>query len=119
MSRACSVCLHPRRQEAEELLRHGRSIRGCATEIGVGSAALHRHWTRHVGNRDTIPAADPAAWGNETARTETLDRADRRQLQTMARAVPSTSSLILTHPAGGRPFCWCARCLGRRGHYAV
>jgi hypothetical protein len=110
MSRTCTICLHPRREEAEELLWQGRSIRCCAAKIGVGSAALHRHWARHVANRDTVG-------GNETPRTETLDPAERRQPRTMSRAVPSTSRLILTHPAGGQPFCWCARCLGRRGHY--
>ena len=60
MSRSCSVCLHPRRNEVEALLRQGLSIRHSATEIGVGAAALHRHWRRHVANRDTISAADPA-----------------------------------------------------------
>jgi hypothetical protein len=118
MSRSCSVCLHPRRQHAEDLLSQGWSIRRTAFDIGVGAAALHRHWSRHVGNRDTMPAADPITRGNETPGSEALDRADLRQPQTRSRAVPSTSSLILTHPAGGQPFCWCARCLGRRGHYS-
>ena len=67
MSRPCSVCLHPRREEAENLLQQGLSIRRIASEIGVGAAALHRHWRRHVANRDAISAVDPAMSGNETA----------------------------------------------------
>ena len=67
MGRPCSICLHARREDAEDLLRRGTSVRRTASEIGVGAAALHRHWTRHVGNRDTMSAADPVAQGNETA----------------------------------------------------
>jgi hypothetical protein len=118
MSRTCTICLHLRRREAEELLWQGRSIRCCATEIGVGAAALHRHWTRHVANRDTIADAHQVAPGNETLRSETLDSADPRQPAAMPRAGLSTRRLMVTHPAGGRPFCWCATCLGRRSHYA-
>jgi hypothetical protein len=119
MSRCCSICPHPRRQEAEELLRQGRSIRCCATEIGVGAAALHRHWTRHVANRDTTPATDPVTQGNETTGTETLDPPELRQPTAMPRTGQSTRRLPVIRPAGGQSFCWCARCLGRRGHYAV
>jgi hypothetical protein len=119
MSRPCSVCLHPRRVEAEELLRRGWSIRRSAAEIGIRAAALHRHWRRHVANRDTTPAANPVTRGSETPASETLDTADPRQPAAIPRAGPSTRPLIVTHPAGGQPFCWCARCLGRRWHYAV
>lgn len=59
MSRPCSVCLHARRDEAEKLLRQGISIRRSATEIGVGTAALHRHWRWHAANRDSTAARDP------------------------------------------------------------
>jgi hypothetical protein len=101
------------------MLWQGRSIRCCAIEVGVRPASLHRHWRRHVVNRDTMPAADQVTRGNETPRSVTPDGAELRQPLTMSRAVPSTSSLILTHPAGGRPYCWCARCLGRRSHYVI
>ena len=40
MSRPCSVCLHPRREEAENLLRQGLSIRRSAKEIGVGRRCI-------------------------------------------------------------------------------
>ena len=33
---------------------------------------------------------------------------------TVRPAVPS----LVRHLSGGQPFCWCARCLGRQGHYA-
>ena len=111
MSRSCSVCLHPRRAEAETLLQQGLSVRRSAKEIGVGQAALHRHWKRHVANRDTISAADPAMSENETAVPGRPEKAP---------SVVSSSYLsIATHPAGGRPFCWCAKCCGRRCHYVV
>jgi hypothetical protein len=42
---------HPRRDEAENLLQQGLSVRHSATAIGVGAAALHRHWRRHAANR--------------------------------------------------------------------
>jgi hypothetical protein len=42
------LCLHPRRYEAENLLQQGMSIRRSAKEVGIGQAALHRHWRRHT-----------------------------------------------------------------------
>jgi hypothetical protein len=118
MGRSCSVCSHPQRQKAEELLRQGLSVRCTATEIGVGAAALHRHWSRHVGNRDTMVTFDAVARGNETAGSETLERAEPRPPESAERVVPSIHLLAVTRLAGGQPFCWCARCLGRQGHYA-
>ena len=109
MSRSCSVCLHPRRDEAENLLQQGWSIRQSAKKIGVGQAALHRHWRRHVANRDTISAADPVMSENETAIPGRPEKAP---------SIESSLS-IAAHPASGRPFCWCAKCCGRRCHYVV
>jgi hypothetical protein len=97
----------------------GLSLRRIATEIGVGAAALHRHWRRHAANRDAMPVVDLVARGNETAGSETLERVEPRQPAAVPRPWLSAERLILTHPAGGRPFCWCARCQGRRGHYAA
>ena len=107
MSRSCSICQHPRRAEAEDLLRQGRSVRHCASEIGVGAAALHRHWKRHAGNRDTMLPVDQVVRGNEISGSETLAAAELRQ----PAAVPGTGQTaqrpIVRHPAGGQP-CWYA-----------
>jgi hypothetical protein len=105
------LCLHPRRYEAENLLQQGMSIRRSAKEVGIGQAALHRHWRRHVANRNTISAADSVKSENETA---VLARPEK-----VPNAVWSSYRLsTVTHPAGGGPFCWCAKCCGRRCHYA-
>jgi len=58
--RHCSVCTLPRRREAEDLQQQGRSIRHCAAAIDVGVAALHRHWQRHVINRDSVLPVSPS-----------------------------------------------------------
>jgi transposase-like protein len=112
VSRPCSVCLHPRREDAENLLRQGLSIRRSASAIGIGAAALHRHWRRHAANRHSISQADPVAVGNETT--------NPAQLAMPEKASPTRPYLsAATHSAGGGPFCWCARCQGRRSHYRV
>jgi hypothetical protein len=118
MSRPCSVCLHPRREEAEELLRRGWSIRRSAAEIGIRAAALHRHWSRHVVNRDSKLGAYPVTPRNETPPSETGGVRELPSTGVVPPAPPSNYPPIAIHPAGGQPFCWCARCLGRRGHYA-
>jgi transposase-like protein len=66
VSRPCSVCLHPRREGAENLLRQGLSIRRSAGEIGVGAAALHRHWRRHAANRHSTSGVDCLTVRSET-----------------------------------------------------
>ena len=59
MSQHCSVCRHPRRQEAEDLLRQGLSVRRTATEIRAleperSQSRQHgRRWSRRSGNRDS------------------------------------------------------------------
>jgi hypothetical protein len=54
-------------------LRQGRSIRRSAAAIGVGAAALHRHWQRHVPNRDSVRAVNPISPRNETESAEPLE----------------------------------------------
>jgi len=115
MSRSCTVCLHPRRNEAENLLRQGMSISRSAKEIGIGQAALHRHWRRHVANRYSMPVVGSVNVRNETG-VAPLPVAEPEKM------VPALTPICLstaTYPAGGRPFCWCARCQGRRDHYPV
>jgi hypothetical protein len=112
VSRPCSVCLHPRRQQVEDLLSRGWSIRCAASAIGVGAAALHRHWTRHTDKRDMMTAADSLSLENET-----VEAGRPARPETMPHAVLSTDPWMLRRPWGGQPFCWCASCQGRRGHY--
>jgi hypothetical protein len=118
VSRPCSICLHPGRRRAEDLLSEGWSIRRTAFDIGVGTAALHRHWLRHVGNRDRGPAAGPVALEGETVDPVRAGVRDVASIPAVPRSVPPLYPLMPIHPAGGQLFCWCARCLGRRGHYS-
>src|SRR5271157_3801327 len=93
-----TICLHPRRNEAEKLLQQGLSIRRTAIVIGVGVAALHRHWTRNVvANRDSGALADSVP-------NETEEPVQRARTAAMAGTAPSTVPTLATHPAGGQQF---------------
>jgi hypothetical protein len=73
-----------------------------------------------VANRDSAPAAVRAtAAASETAGSETPDPIKLGEPATVPHADPLPYPLMAIHPAGGQPLCWCGRCLGRRGHYAV
>src|SRR5271157_4831212 len=72
-----TICLHPRRNEAEKLLQQGLSIRRTAIVSGVGAAALHRHWTRNVvANRDSGASATSPDGGDGWHGT--VNRSDAR-----------------------------------------
>lgn len=48
MSRACSVCTHPKRRAIDTELVSEQSIRGIAKQFGIGDSALQRHKNNHL-----------------------------------------------------------------------
>ena len=103
------MCLHPQREDAENLLQQGLSIRRSAAPalIGVGAAALHRHWKLHATNRYSTAGVDPAILRNETG----ANPIHVAPAEKVPHAPPPTYSTAVSS-AGGHPFCWCARCRG-------
>lgn len=120
MSQPCTICQHPRRIEAEGLLRRGCSFGQAAAAVGVGRAALHRHWTRHGPADGLAPKRDNGGTVlPPKPPTETADRPD--PAHAIRQAGPSTAPgwpcrPAAISPAGMMAFCWRGRCQGRRGH---
>lgn len=48
MSRACSVCNHPRRKEIDESLAEGRTIEFVARDEGLQPSSVRRHRVNHL-----------------------------------------------------------------------
>ena len=119
MSQSCTICRHPRRIEAEDLLRRRISFGRAAAAVGVGRAALHRHWTRHGPADGLAPKRDKSGTVlPPKPPTETEDHSTHPVRQVRPPAAPGWPSRpAALFPAGMMAFCWCGRCQGRRGHY--
>lgn len=48
MSRACTVCTHPRRREIDRALLSGISRRKVAAQFDLGTSSVDRHYREHV-----------------------------------------------------------------------
>ena len=119
----CTICQHPRRSDADDLLRRGFSFGRTGAAVCVGRTALHRDWTRHGPASGLAPKRDRGGTVLPSEPpTETQDHPD--PAHAIQQAGPPTipgwpSRAAAISPAGMMTFCWCGRRKGRRGHYAV
>ena len=48
MARKCTVCSHSKRNEIDEMIVEGKSLRSLSKEYGLSTSALHRHSKGHL-----------------------------------------------------------------------
>ncbi len=84
MSRACTVCTHPKRSEIEISGANGASNRSIAAQFCLSATAVRRHMTEHI---------------KQAAKDQHARREEAKTLDVLAqlRAINATTLKILHH----------------------